>query len=204
MATAATLAYALGSFVVPVLADAIGLAPMLVGSAAAVAAASLVGVALLRAGGAAAEPAAPDPALVARLAALPVFAGVSAAALDLAATRLRPRPVRAGERVITEGEAADRFYVAETGVFRVTQGEPGAERFVRDLPAPTAFGEIGLLRSSPRTASVTALTDGRLLALDGADFLRLVSSDAGLGPRLLDLHRGRVADAPASSGVSAS
>ena len=155
-------------------------------------------------GGRAAEPAAPDPALVARLGALPVFAGVSPAALDLAASRLRRRPVTAGERVIVEGDAADRFYVAEAGLYRVTQSSPGGERFVRDMPSPSAFGEIGLLRASPRTASVTALSDGRLLELDGAEFLRLVGSDAGLGPRLLDLHRGRAPEAPASPAVSAS
>jgi MFS family permease len=201
MATAGMLAYALGSLVVPVLADAIGLAPVLVGSAAAVALTSVLAVSFL--GGRAAEPAAPDPALVARLAALPVFAGVSPAALDLAAARLRPRPVAAGERVITEGDLADRFYVAESGLYRVTQGGRAGERFVRDMPSPTAFGEIGLLRGSPRTASVTALSAGRLLELDGAEFLRLVGSDAGLGPRLLDLHRGRGTDAPGSAVVSA-
>jgi MFS family permease len=204
IATTGTLAYSLGAFSVPILADAIGLAPILIGCAVAVALTSVLTGALL--GGTAAEPTAPEPALVARLAALPVFAGVSPAALDLAASRLRPRPVSAGERVIVEGEVADRFYVAESGLYRVTQGGAGRgeERFVRDLPAPAAFGEIGLLRSSPRTASVTALTPGRLLELDGADFLRLVGSDAGLGPRLLDLHRGRGSDASPAPPVSAS
>ena len=201
-ATASMLSYSVGSLVVPILADSIGLAPVLLGSAVAVALTTIVAVALL--GGPAAEPAAPDAALVARLSALPIFAGVSPAALDLAATRLRSRTVAAGERVITEGDVADRFYVGESGLYRVTQSGPGSERFIRDLPAPTAFGEIGLLRGSPRTASVTALTPGRVLELDGADFLRLVGSDAGLGPRMLDLHRGRTAEPAASPAVSAS
>ena len=157
------------------------LAPVLVGSAVAVALTTVVAVALL--GGRAAEPAAPDAALVARLSALPVFAGVSPAALDLG----RDAPPtsdgrRGGAGRSRQGDVADRFYIGESGLYRVTQGGPGGERFVRDLPAPTAFGEIGLLRGSPRTASVTALSPGRLLELDGADFLRLVGSDAGLGP----------------------
>ena len=58
------------------------------------------------------------------------------------------------------------------------------------MPAPTAFGEIGLLRGSPRTASVIALSDGQLYELDGQEFLRLVADEAGVGPRLLELHRG--------------
>ncbi len=52
------------------------------------------------------------------------------------------------------------------------------------------FGEIGLLRGIPRTATVTAATDGALLALDGADFLELVNAGALVRPRLLDLRRG--------------
>ena len=52
------------------------------------------------------------------------------------------------------------------------------------------FGEIGLLRGIPRTATVTAATDGALLALDGADFLELVNAGPLVRPRLLDLRRG--------------
>jgi CRP-like cAMP-binding protein len=40
------------------------------------------------------------------------------------------------------------------------------------------FGEIGLLSGSPRTATVTAVGRGTLVALDGPDFLELVN---GLG-----------------------
>ena len=52
------------------------------------------------------------------------------------------------------------------------------------------FGEIGLLTGAPRSATVSATTDGRLLALEAADFLDLVESGAEVGPRLLALHRG--------------
>jgi CRP-like cAMP-binding protein len=52
------------------------------------------------------------------------------------------------------------------------------------------FGEIGLLRCIPRTATVAAATDGRLLALDGADFFALVNAGPQVRPRLLDLRRG--------------
>ena len=58
------------------------------------------------------------------------------------------------------------------------------------------FGEIGLLRATARTATVTAATDGTLLALDGASFLELVNAGPGLAPRLLDLRRG----APGAAG----
>jgi CRP-like cAMP-binding protein len=40
-----------------------------------------------------------------------------------------------------------------------------------------AFGEIALLRSIPRTASVTAETDSILLVLDRADFIMAVTGN---------------------------
>ena len=96
---------------------------------------TVVAVALL--GGRAAEPAAPDPALVARLS----RCRSSRASRRLHSTLPLPasdhRTVAAGERVIAQGDAADRFYIAESGLYRVTQGSPGGDRFVRDLPAPT-------------------------------------------------------------------
>ena len=54
------------------------------------------------------------------------------------------------------------------------------------------FGEIGLISGVPRTATVTATSTGRLLALDGEAFLELVGSASGSSARFLDLHRGSV------------
>jgi CRP-like cAMP-binding protein len=56
------------------------------------------------------------------------------------------------------------------------------------LGPDTVFGELGLLRGAPRSATVRAETDGLLLALDGPDFLELVSSASTLRGRLLDLY----------------
>ena len=61
---------------------------------------------------------------------------------------------------------------------------------LRTMAADEVFGEIGLLTGAPRSATVTAVTDGRILALEAPDFLALVEAGAEVGPRLLALHRG--------------
>lgn len=108
--------------------------------------------------------------------------------------RMREERVSAGQVVIREGDPADRFYVIAEGRFEVMQhagaGEP--ERLLREMGRDDVFGEIGLLGGVPRTATVTAATDGLLVVLDGPDFLELVASGPSLSARLLGLYRGGV------------
>ncbi|HSW43630.1 MAG TPA: MFS transporter [Patescibacteria group bacterium] len=195
LGTVSTIAFAAGSFLVPVLADAIGTGPVMAASGIAVAVAGLAG-ALMAASGARREAGSAADVRVNRLAGLPLFAGVPAAVLEAVAVRLEPRRVTAGEVVIRQGDVADRFYLIETGTFGVTRrlgGATGAAvrvEALRTMGPGEVFGEIGLLRGIPRTATVTAAADGTLLALDGADFLALVNSGPLVGPRLLDLRRG--------------
>ena len=73
--------------------------------------------------------------------------------------------------VIREGDDGDLFYVVLEGSLRVTQGG----RELRTLGAGAGFGEIALLRDTPRTATVTATTDVALGAVDRDDFLLAVT-----------------------------
>jgi CRP-like cAMP-binding protein len=100
--------------------------------------------------------------------------------------------VAAGEPIIRQGDPADRFYVILDGSVEVSRSEkPGqpAHR-IRSLGADDAFGELGLLTGAKRSATVTAETPVRLLALDAPVFLDLVTAGPELAPRLLALHRG--------------
>ena len=138
----------------------------------------------------------PEPELEARarLLDLPIFAGLPSPRLEEAARRMREEPMAAGTAIVRQGDPSDRFYVIADGSVRVTQraAEGSVEVHLRDLGTGDVFGEIGLLRRTPRTATVTALTDGRLLTLDADDFHDLVGSGPGLSTRLLDLYRGAI------------
>ncbi len=98
--------------------------------------------------------------------------------------------VPAGLEVIRQGDPGDRYYVIEQGEFTVSiDGVALTEPLVRG----EGFGEIALLWSVPRTASVTARTSGRLLALESEDFLAAVtgSPDGEARARELSLQNRR-------------
>jgi len=95
----------------------------------------------------------------------------------------------AGTVVVRQGEPADRFYIIESGTFAVTQTTDAAtEVELRRLGPDEVFGELGLLRGAARAATVTATSDGKLLALDRATFFDLVGRATSLRGRLLGLY----------------
>ena len=107
----------------------------------------------------------------AALAALPAFAALPQRALEQLSWSTREIRVPAGQVVIREGDDGDLFYVVLEGSLRVTQGG----RELRTLGTGAGFGEIALLRDTPRTATVTATTDVALGAVDRDDFLLAVT-----------------------------
>ena len=103
--------------------------------------------------------------------AVPMFAPLSIAAKEYMARRLVSVPVSAGDVVIRVGDPGDRFYIVADGEFDVLAD--GADR---KMGGGDYFGEIALLRDVPRTATIRAVVDGQLYALERADFLAAVTS----------------------------
>lgn len=71
--------------------------------------------------------------------------------------------VAPGDRVITEGDRADRVFLVVSGDLIVTKGTP--PRPIARLSEGAFFGEMALLDDAPRSASVVAVTDAELLVL---------------------------------------
>ena len=101
---------------------------------------------------------------------VPMFAPLSVAAKERVAANLVPLSVDAGEHVIVAGEIGDRFYIVSDGELDVSAA--GTHKTIHQADY---FGEIALLRDVPRTASVKALADTKLYALQREDFLAAVT-----------------------------
>jgi hypothetical protein len=107
------------------------------------------------------------------LRAVEIFAPLDLPTLERLARALIPIEAPAGEVVISQGDAGDRYYVIAAGELVVSvDGAP-----VRTLSAGEGFGEIALLRDVPRTSSVVAATPVALYALDREHFLDAVGGN---------------------------
>ena len=124
---------------------------------------------------------------------LDLFAGASRFALERLARAAREVTVPADYVVIHEGDEADALWVLARGEVSVdARGEAGRSRRLRTMSTGTYFGEIGLLRRVPRTATVRTLEPSELLRIEGADFLDAVQS-AGVSNSLLTQSSARLA-----------
>ena len=110
---------------------------------------------------------APELELIERV---PMFAPLSVAGKERVAANLVPLAFDAGQVVIRAGDAGDSFYIVGEGELDIV-----AEGLHRTAKRADYFGEIALLRPVPRTATVTALVDSRLYALQREDFLAAVT-----------------------------
>jgi MFS family permease len=108
------------------------------------------------------------------LRAIPMFAPLAPVTIERLSANLVPVAAPAGSWIIREGEVGDRFYIVDAGEAEVEIDG----RIVRREGPGASFGEIALLRDVPRTASVRAVTDVQLLALDRAVFLAAVAGHA--------------------------
>ncbi len=83
----------------------------------------------------------------------------------------------AGETIVRQGEAPDKFYIISKGEVVVTgTGKSGQEVEISTLSCGQYFGEIGLLSETARTASIRAKTAVELLVLDRETFRELAKS----------------------------
>jgi MFS family permease len=125
---------------------------------------------------------------VALLRETPIFEPLPPATIEQLAARLALVRASAGAEIIHQGDPGDRFYLVASGEVEVLiDGEPAGR-----LGPGSHFGEIALLRNVPRTATVRAIDDVELYALDRDIFVSAVtghpqseaSADAVVSTRL--------------------
>ncbi|HRG55892.1 MAG TPA: cyclic nucleotide-binding domain-containing protein [Lacunisphaera sp.] len=111
---------------------------------------------------------------------LPVMAGLDETALQFLGTQAGDESYAVGSVIVREGDPGDRVYFVHAGRVRVVKESPGepAVRLAEFGPGDF-FGEMSLVESVVRSASVIALEPTRVFTLKGADFYHLYRQHPG-------------------------
>ena len=109
--------------------------------------------------------------------AVSLLRGAPPESLALLTESSRTRLLPAQEWLFRAGDPADRLYIVLSGRLRVLSVD---DRVLREVGAGATLGELGPLTGSPRSASVRAVRDSRLLEIDAERFIGLIETDAEL------------------------
>src|SRR5205814_403988 len=101
--------------------------------------------------------------LLALLRRVPILALLPQPTLERLAARATEETYAAGATIVRQGEAGDRFYVIASGSVEIDVDS----RPVGSFGPGAFFGEIGVIRGIPRTATALAETEVQLASVDG-------------------------------------
>lgn len=102
---------------------------------------------------------------------VPLLSSMDAYERSQLADALKVENFKKDDKIITEGEPGDKFYILEEGSATATKG--GTE--VMSYSAGDYFGELALINNKPRAATVTSNGEAKLLSIDSRSFKRLVN-----------------------------
>jgi len=91
--------------------------------------------------------------------------------------RMESVPMKAGEKVVAQGDEGDYFYILKKGRALVTRSMPDQPKGIKlaELKDGDSFGEEALISNSKRNATITMLTEGLVSRLSKTDFLELLN-----------------------------
>ena len=108
-----------------------------------------------------------------------IFRDLPRRELETIAAKLSGVHVEAGEVIVRQGAPADKFFIIADGEVEVIREDGGEAKAVARLEQGQFFGEMAILRDTPRTATVRATKPTTLLAMDRDVFRNLVAQSLG-------------------------
>jgi len=118
----------------------------------------------------------------------PVFACLADADRAALAARMRPRHFARDEIVFHRDDPAGHVFLIAAGTVKISvPDETGHEVLVALQRGGDVFGELALFDDSPRSATVTAITETAALALTRADFVGVLERNPEAMRKMLAL-----------------
>ena len=108
---------------------------------------------------------------------MPLLGGVRDDVLGLMLDDARERLLAAGDVLFEEGDPGETMYLLEAGELEAIRRRQAVDHRLSRMHAGDCVGEMSFIDLGPRSASVVAVTDARVLELTHGSVLRLYESD---------------------------
>lgn len=102
---------------------------------------------------------------------IPIFAGLTPEALEFLTRKVQATSAAAEDYIVREGETGNRMFILRSGAVKVLKGRlEGDSMEIARLEAGTFFGEMCILETLPRAASIQAVEPTELGSLSSIAF----------------------------------
>ncbi len=127
------------------------------------------------------------------LARVPIFSRLAARELDALLALSKTRCVAGRQEVFHKGDVGDQVFVILRGRLKVVSSSADGGEVVFGIMDPgEVFGELALLSSARRTATLTAIEPCELLVIDRRDFLPFLHNHPEVAAKLLEVLAERI------------
>ncbi len=106
----------------------------------------------------------------------PLYINISVENIQRIFSKIESLDVKKGDVVINQGDEGDYYYIIQIGRCSVSRKPTPTSQDIKltELREGDAFGEESIIANLKRNASVTMITDGRLMRLGKNDFKELI------------------------------
>lgn len=101
----------------------------------------------------------------------------------------------AGERIFAQGELGTEMFIIQEGEVHIVKHIAGEQHILSRLEKGDFFGEMALLEAMPRTADAVAVTEVRVVAINGSRFDEMLRRNPEVAVRIIRKYSKRLREA---------
>ena len=100
-----------------------------------------------------------------------------------------------GQRIFSQGDLGTEMFIIQEGEVEIIKHIGGASHLLSRLEKGDFFGEMALLEAMPRTAEAVAVTDVRVVAINGSRFDEMLRRNPEVAVRIIRKYSKRLREA---------
>lgn len=101
----------------------------------------------------------------------------------------------AGERIFAQGDLGTEMFIIQEGEVEIIKHIAGESHILSRLERGDFFGEMAILEALPRTADAVAVTDVRVVAINGSRFDEMLRKNPEVAVRIIRKYSKRLREA---------